>query len=128
MERIKLKYEAAKKALETLEEILNEPYSKIIRDATIQRFEYTFEAVWKYLKEYLKEQHGIICNSPKTCFREAFSVGLLNQEETEKCLKMTDDRNDTTHIYNEELVEGIYNRVREYAGLMGELVGRVKIK
>ena len=128
MERLELKYEAAKKALETLEEILNEPYSKIIRDATIQRFEYTFEAVWKYLKEYLKEQHGIICNSPKTCFREAFSVGLLNQEETEKCLKMTDDRNDTTHIYNEELVEGIYKRVKEYAGLMGELVGRVKIK
>ncbi|MEW5766292.1 MAG: nucleotidyltransferase substrate binding protein [bacterium] len=54
----------------------------IVRDAAIQRFEYTFEAIWKFLKEYLKQEEGIMCNSPKSCFREAFSLGLLTEEET----------------------------------------------
>ncbi|MBC8277013.1 MAG: nucleotidyltransferase substrate binding protein [FCB group bacterium] len=124
MERVKLKYKAAKDAHKTLEEIIKEPYSKIIRDATIQRFEYTFEAVWKYLKEYLKEQHGIVCNSPKGCFREAFSMGLLTDEQTEVFLKMTDDRNLTSHTYHEELAEAIYGRVKGYAELMAVLVER----
>ena len=48
---------------------MKEPFSMIIRDATIQRFEYTFEALWKFLKEYLKEKEGIVSNSPKACFK-----------------------------------------------------------
>jgi len=34
-------------ALLSLEEILAEEFSVIVRDATIQRFEYTFELGWK---------------------------------------------------------------------------------
>jgi hypothetical protein len=40
MERVKLKEQTAQKALQTLEEILEQPYSVIVRDASIQRFEY----------------------------------------------------------------------------------------
>jgi len=77
MERLMLKYKDALKALDTLEEILRQPFSIIVRDATIQRFEYTFEALWKFLKEYLKEREGIVSNSPKSCFRETFSLGFI---------------------------------------------------
>jgi len=82
MERLKLKYQDTFNALKTLEDILKEPFSMIIRDATIKRFEYTFEALWKFLKEYLKEKEGIISNSPKACFKEIFSLGFLTEEET----------------------------------------------
>ena len=41
MERLELKYRDAQRALETFKEILNEPFSVIIRNAAIQRFEYT---------------------------------------------------------------------------------------
>ena len=41
------KIAVAHKALESLESILNETVTIIVRDATIQRFEYTSEAVWK---------------------------------------------------------------------------------
>ena len=75
MERLVLKYQNALKALGTLKDILEEPFSVIVRDAAIQRFEYTFEAFWKFLREYLKEKEGIIANSPKSCFRETFSIG-----------------------------------------------------
>ncbi|MFH1563832.1 MAG: HI0074 family nucleotidyltransferase substrate-binding subunit [Nitrospirota bacterium] len=128
MERLKLKYKDAIKALNTLKQILEEPFSVIVRDAGIQRFEYTFEAVWKFIKEYLKEQEGIICNSPKSCFRELFSLGLLTEEEIVKFLDMTDDRNMTTHTYREGVAEDIYENIPDYYSLMATLMDKVEIK
>ncbi len=43
MEKIKFLSDNAGKALETLKEIVNTPFSVIVRDAAIQRFEYNFE-------------------------------------------------------------------------------------
>ena len=82
MEKLRAKLETAQRALKTFEEILKEPYSKIVRDASIQRFEYFFEVFWKVVKIYLEYQEGIICNSPKSCFREMFSVGLIDENKT----------------------------------------------
>ena len=122
MERLKLKYEDANKALKTLMEISKEPFSVIVRDATIQRFEYTFEALWKFLKEYLKEKEGIIANSPKACFREIFSLGFLTEEEAVKCLEMTDRRNEIAHTYKEAVAGAIYKGVQEHILLMRNLL------
>ena len=47
MERLKQRLATARQALDTLEELRTVPFSKIVRDAAIQRLEYTFEAVWK---------------------------------------------------------------------------------
>ena len=117
-----LKYKDALKALDTLEEILRQPFSIIVRDATIQRFEYTFEALWKFLKEYLKEREGIVSNSPKSCFREIFSLGFITEEETVKFLEMTDRRNDTSHTYKEEVAQIIYSKIPEYFSEMKGLL------
>ena len=87
------------KGLLKLEEILSHGEDDIIRDATIQRFEFTFELAWKALRTFLEEVHGIVCNSPKGCFREGLSLGLFDSETTESLLKMVDDRNSTTHTY-----------------------------
>jgi nucleotidyltransferase substrate binding protein (TIGR01987 family) len=125
LEKLKRKLEDAKKAIVTLEEILMEKYSKIVRDATIQRFEYTFEVAWKLLKEYLYHKEGIVCNSPKSCFREAFSVGLLNEEETLLFIQMTDDRNLTSHTYDEEIAENLYKKVKNYYTLLKSLIERI---
>ncbi len=122
MERLMLKYKDALKALNTLEEILRQPFSIIVRDATIQRFEYTFEALWKFLKEYLKEREGIVSNSPKSCFRETFSLGFITEEETVKFLEMTDRRNDTSHTYKEEVAQIIYSKIPEYFSEMKGLL------
>ena len=102
MEKLKLIAEDAGKALRTLKEITDESYSVIVRDAAIQRFEYSFEIFWKLLKEYLRVKEGVISNSPKSCFREAFNVKLMTEEETIKALEMTDDRNLTSHTYHEK--------------------------
>jgi len=125
VERLNLKYQDALRAIGTLKEILQEPFSVIIRDAAIQRFEFTFEALWKFLKEYLKEQEGLICNSPKACFRELFSLGLLNEPETIKLMEMTDDRNMTSHTYKEEVSQIIYSKLSEYFTAIRVLMDRI---
>jgi nucleotidyltransferase substrate binding protein (TIGR01987 family) len=125
MEIMKPRIETAGKALKTLKAITEEPYSIIVRDAAIQRFEYTFETFWKVVKNYLDVQEGIICNSPKSCFKEAFKVNLLLEEETVKILEMVDDRNLTSYTYREEVAAEIYRRIRDYWDLMDRVCRRV---
>jgi nucleotidyltransferase substrate binding protein (TIGR01987 family) len=121
MEKLGLIAEDARKAQKTLKEITDERYSVIVRDASIQRFEYSFEIFWKLLKEYLRVKEGIICNSPKSCFREAFNVKLLTEEETIKALEMTDDRNLTSHTYHENVAEEIYSKIKDYYKFMNKV-------
>lgn len=125
---ILLKYNDANNSLETLRDILKEPFSIIIRDATIQRFEYTFEAFWKFIQEYLKEKEGIIVNSPKSCFREIFSLGFISEEETVRLLEMTDKRNETSHTYKEKVAQSIFEKVDGYATLMTKILEKIKSK
>lgn len=125
MEKLKLRAEIATKALKTLEEIIEEPYSTIIRDASIKRFEYSFDIFWKFIKDYLRVKEGIECTSPKSCFREAFRTGILSEEETVKILEMTDDRNLSTHTYDEEAVEEIYQQIKDYWYLMDKVCRRI---
>jgi len=113
MEKLQLKKQQFKNALESLKEVLDMPYSVVVRDATIQRFEYTFELCWKTLSLYFKEIHGIICRSPKKCFREGLSLELYDESITEILLKMVDHRNQTVHIYNELIAEEIYKQIVE---------------
>ncbi len=125
MERLELKQKDAQKALISLKEILKESYSVIIRDATIKRFEYTFDTFWKYFKEHLKIKKGITVRSPKDCFREMLSQGLCNEEETENLLKMTDSRNETAHTYKEEVAKEIFSQTKGYAELMDQVLNKV---
>ncbi|MBU1122031.1 MAG: HI0074 family nucleotidyltransferase substrate-binding subunit [Candidatus Omnitrophota bacterium] len=124
MERLEIKYQDAVKALGTLKDILDVTFTEIVRDATIQRFEYTFEAIWKFLKEYLKQKEGVIVNSPKSCFREVLALGFLTEEETVQCLEMTDSRNDTSHTYKEAVAQSIYSKLKGYVSIMDRLVSK----
>ncbi len=127
MEKLKLMIKNAEKALSTLHKIITEPYSTIVRDATIKRFEYTFEIIWKLTKSYLEKIEGIIVNSPKSCFSEAFKVSLMDEEESIRALEMTDDRNMTSHTYHEELAEQIYQKIKQYDTLMYSILDNIKI-
>jgi len=125
MEKIKALTRDTQRALDTFKEILNEPFSIIVRDAAIQRFEYSFEAIWKLLKEYLNKKEGIICNSPKSCFREAFNVQILDEDETIKALEMTDDRNLTSHAYIEKVAQKIFEKLEIYFELTSKIFNHI---
>ncbi|MCX6162923.1 MAG: HI0074 family nucleotidyltransferase substrate-binding subunit [Ignavibacteriae bacterium] len=120
------KYENAVKALNTLEEALNTEYSSFVQDASIQRFEYTTEAVWKCLQSYLKEYEGILCASPKACMREAKKITLMDDEAVKLALEMIDDRNLTSHTYHEEVAEMIFKLLPLYSLLMKNILNKIK--
>ena len=119
MERLKKKIDTAKKALKTLQELLAvENLTAVERDAVIQRFEYTFEALWKAGKLFLREIEGLEIGSPKSVIRGFLQVGMLTEDQTAVALDMVDDRNLTSHAYNEDLAEQIYNQIGDYADVM----------
>ena len=103
------------KALGRLEEALAEQPSALVRDACIQRFEFSFELCWKAIKENLKQQ-GLECQSPKSCLREAFRQGWIDDENAG--IVLLDDRNLTSHTYDEELAEVIYKRLQQHLSFM----------
>ena len=126
MEGLTLRLESCRRALSTLDEILRMPTDAVVRDASIQRFEYSFESLWKLLKAYLDQHEGIVCNSPKRCFREALKVGLLSAEDAEACLTMTDDRNLTSHTYIEAVALAIYGNLPHYLAVMNKLLANIE--
>ena len=126
MDKLGQRLRSCQRALATLDEAVNMPFNIIVRDASIQRFEYSFESLWKLLKAYLEQHEGIRCDSPKRCFREALQVRLLSVGETETCLVMTDDRNLTSHTYIEAVAEAIFRKLPSYLTVMRTLVANIQ--
>lgn len=119
--------EVAAKALSAFSEVMmiRNP-TTIERDAAIQRFEFTFEAVWKAAKEILYEHEGIDAGSPKGVIRSCREVGILTDEQTVTALQMVDDLNLTVHTYNEELAVQIYSRLHSYLIILSVWVTALK--
>lgn len=110
----------ARRALATLQVLLgDEDVSDIVRDAAIQRFEYTFEATWKAAQEYLRQVEGLETASPRSTVRASFQVGMLTETATERALGMVDDRNLSVHTYNEALAEAMFSRLTGHAEVIG---------
>ena len=110
-----------------LREAVEQPESDLIRDATIQRFEFTFEVVWKTLKLFLERQ-GYECGGPRPTLKKAFAEGLIpTAEEADIWLRMLEDRNLTSHAYDQALAASIHAHiVGEYAALLGTMAGRIQ--
>ncbi len=123
---IQLKQEQTQRALTSLEELVSK-YSEnqtdvILRDALIQRFEYSTEAFWKYLKAYLQTEHNLSANSPREVIRTGLTAKLYSEETSQELLQMLDDRNLTSHTYVEELAESIAHRIPDYSKNMSEVM------
>ena len=101
-----------KNAISRLEEAI-EDSKKIelstLKDGVIQRFEFSIELSWKILKIYLNEEGIENIATPKSTIRESFKVGIVKNVDT--WLEMIDDRNLTSHIYNQSLADDIYTRI-----------------
>ena len=111
------------KTIERLEEVLLLKRTKVNRDSAIKRFELCFDLCWKLIKIWSKKQ-GIECNSPRSCFKTAFQLHLIDYEK--KYLKMIDDRNLTVHLYEEKHADQVYSRLKDYLKLFKKLSDKIK--
>jgi len=118
MERLTERLQIARKALASLRDALAEPARELTRDASIQRFQYTHEAVWKAAQLYLRNRENLELASPMAVIRACFQSGILSEEQSRLAVDMARDRNLTVHTYNEELAVRIYSHLPSYALLM----------
>ena len=118
----------ARKSLMTLFElcVLKEP-TAIERDAAIQRFEYSFETVWKSAQQVLLNE-GFEANSPRTVIRSSRIINALSDEQTEDALRMLSDRNLTSHTYKSTLAKEIFGRLAGHARLLDSWLSALEIR
>lgn len=99
-----------------LKESTENTIDELDRDGVIKRFEFTFELFWKAIKA-LMEHEGFDCAGPRSCIKAGARRGFLI--DGEMILDMLEDRNKTTHIYNEATAQAIFNNIKErYVGLI----------
>ena len=99
-----------KTALSRLKEAVEEAVDELDRDGVIQRFEFTFELLWKTIKVTL-EYEGFHCAGPRSCIKEGARREFL--VDAEILLDMLEDRNKSTHIYDEQTASEIFERIED---------------
>lgn len=128
MNKFSEKYRQLVDAVARLREALSD-YDKTalesVRDGVIQRFEFCTELAWKTMREYLIDQGYTELNSPKATIRQAFAFGLISDESG--WLSLLEDRNLTSHIYNEETAKEIFGHIsQKYLALFDAAITYMK--
>ena len=117
LESLKQKLKNFEKALLSLEEILvkvklqkdTEDFS-VYRDSTIKRFEYSLEVARKLMSKYIEYVDKKI-NGQKLVLKQAFEFDLI---EDDIWFTMIDDRNMTTHEYDEQIAMQLLDSIYKY--------------
>lgn len=125
MEGVTLRLDQARRAALTLQEALGLEANRLVQDAAIQRFEFTFEATWKAAKAFLLKKEGLDVGTPKSVLRACHQAGLLDSEELKQALLMADDRNLTSHTYDEGVADTIFSRLKDHLALIQCLLERM---
>lgn len=100
------------KALRSLNKALNPlPQTDLERDGVIQRFEYSFELLWKHAKRVLA-QNGIESHSPRSVIRDMAQQSWI--DDADAWMSFLDARNLTTHTYNEEIAEKVFLAAQKF--------------
>jgi len=123
MEKVNYKFEQLQNSSARLEEALSldfpTPSTKV--DSVIQRFEFTTELFWKFLKALL-EYKGVTVNAaPIDVIRAAKAAGILSADE--QWIAIICDHGITSHIYDEARAMTIYENIKNtYAAMFKQFI------
>lgn len=115
-----LDYSALKKALASLERAIARATKASgddeLRDAVIQRFEYSYELCWKMLKRRLEQESPTPSNIDHLSFRELLREGAERGfvDDVEKWIVYREFRNLTSHVYDEEKAQKVYEEALKF--------------
>ena len=128
MSRAAEKTAQLQRAVSRLKEAIAEyeqTHSQAVRDGAIQRFEFSAELAWKATQDYLEEQGYLDVHSPKAVMRKAYLEGLVTDEQG--WLSLLDARNKTSHLYDDIVVDQIYQQIQgTYLPLLDALMERLE--
>lgn len=111
------------KALARLEETLALPSTSVNRDATIQRFEFSFELSWKILQTIGQKEGQDIFGMTQS-IRAGAQLGLI--DDPEQWLDFRDARNLSTHLYDEPSSIEVYGEAKKFLPQAKNLLEKVK--
>lgn len=100
--------EEFKRSTKRLEDALGQEKNEFMRDSVIQRFEFCVELAWKTSKKVM----GATTTAPKQVIREMAQNNLI--DDVDLWLRAIDERNMSSHTYNEDLAEKVYECVVKF--------------
>lgn len=112
----KLVLEPFRRSLLSLDEALSiTPVEDIVRDGTIQRFEYTYELAWKMIQWHFqwRGDTGMGSMARKDVFREAPRHSLI--EDPVRWFNYNEARNSTSHDYSRSKADKTYELIKEFS-------------
>ena len=127
MEEARRKLENLKRAYTRLLEVLEfyDPHElDIALDATIQRFEFTFEQAWKAIKKFVQLTGLEECNSPRGCLKLAYRLGWI--EDQERWLALLEARNLTSHTYDVAVAWRVYELIKKNHRAFENLIDKLE--
>ena len=129
---MKLELSSFEKALASLDEALAEydrTKSQFVKDACIQRFEYTYELAHKLLKRQLEAMSPNPSEIDQMSFpdmiRSGAERGLLAQS-WDHWKYFRDARNATSHAYNEQKANEVFVRIPAFRDEAAFLLARLQ--
>lgn len=136
IKRLSQRYTTADKALSNLEQALNvflnakQPtLHELLREAVIKRFEYTLELFWKLLKQYMEEIEGAtVPASPRGVIAHAKKLDIITDTQAQELNNMIDDRNASSHAYQENIAIKIATDVIRYIPILRSIHTALKQK
>jgi nucleotidyltransferase substrate binding protein (TIGR01987 family) len=112
--RWKLRFKNFTKSFEAFQRRINDyrhdPESESHQMALVQGYEIIIELAWKVMKDYLQSEGHFVPTS-KQAIRQAFQSGLI--QEGELWLTALDNRNLTSHTYDEAILETMVEFIAE---------------
>lgn len=119
MTKLQSQYQDLQKAHGRLKEAADLPPTTIHQDATIQRFEFTFELSWKLINTIVRE-NGVDVYGPKNAFRAAAKLGIIDNPV--EWFKFLEARNYTVHVYDEKTAQWVYSIACQFSSLVEKLL------
>lgn len=126
--RWKQRFQNFEKAISHLDAalLLKDP-DMLQKAGIIQFFEMSYELAWNTIKDYLEEQGFVDVKTPRSAFKKAFEVGLI--DDGHSWMELLHDRNLTSHAYDEEIASEIENLIHQkYFPLLIQLYKTLKLR
>jgi nucleotidyltransferase substrate binding protein (TIGR01987 family) len=92
----------------------------------IQAFEFTYEQSWLAIQKAMGTL-SVSVPTPKQAFIAAMKQGWILQAEEDLWLQMIEDRNRTSHTYQQQLAEEVLRRIQSnYVRIFENLLSKLK--
>lgn len=121
-------YASLRKAIETREKFRNSndpDLIDVIEAGVIKHFEIAWETSWKFLQALIRSKNIATENSPKKIIRDCYSLGILPKKVAETLEELADVRNETTHVYDQDMSHEVCNEIINHYLILGDIIKHI---